>query len=116
MEGANLYAVFRKISTGDYKPLSKMKFSKVLCTLVSKMLSTNPASRPTVEEVSKTVARVLDALGPSAGPDASERLSESLCDHIRVLELESDKFKGTFKVSYYSHFFCCFVYSVKLKY
>jgi len=51
MEGANLYDVFQKINAGDYRPLPRDQYSKVLRDLVTRMLQTDPARRPEMEEV-----------------------------------------------------------------
>ncbi len=49
-EGLNLYALFQKISQGDYQPLPDM-YSEELRSLTYRMISTDATDRPEVSEV-----------------------------------------------------------------
>ena len=51
MEGANLYAVFRRISKAAYAPLPVARFSRPLQDLVRRMLCVEPEGRPDINEV-----------------------------------------------------------------
>ena len=53
MEGANLYAVFQRISTGSWAPLPSHRFSPPLVELVRQMMDPNPRDRPSAREVSR---------------------------------------------------------------
>ena len=51
MEGANLYAVFRRISKAAYAPLPAARFSRPLLSLARRMLCVDPEARPDINEV-----------------------------------------------------------------
>ncbi|ACO60661.1 predicted protein, partial [Micromonas commoda] len=51
MEGANLYAVFQRISTNSWAPLPSHRFSPPLVELVRQMMDPNPRDRPSAREV-----------------------------------------------------------------
>ena len=67
MEGANLYAVFQRISTNSWAPLPSHRFSPPLVRLVREMMNPNPRDRPSAREVSRRCDEAVDAF------DAIER-------------------------------------------
>ena len=67
MEGANLYAVFQRISANSWAPLPSHRFSRPLVELVREMMDPAPCNRPSAREVSRRCEEAVDAF------DAIER-------------------------------------------
>lgn len=79
-EGANLYHVFKRISKGEYTPLSQQRFSRPLYLLARRLMSVDPAHRPELAEVIDVTERAIESIG--SDPFA---LAEDAHGWIRVL-------------------------------
>ena len=119
MEGANLYAVFQRISTSSWAPLPSHRFSPPLVELVRQMMDPNPRDRPSAREVSRRCEEAVDAFdaiergkaasgrgvdksGGTAGGGrgrvrGSDGAAEALCDGLLVLAAESARFRPEFR-------------------
>ena len=101
MQGANLHAVFRRITDSSWEPLPGHRFSNPLVSLVREMMDPNPRARPSSNEVSRRCKEAVDAFDAIERRGSTTRgtdgAAEALGDALILLTAEAVRFRPEFR-------------------
>ena len=101
MQGANLHAVFRRITDSSWEPLPGHRFSNPLVSLVREMMDPNPRARPSSNEVSRRCKEAVDAFDAIERRGSTTRgtdgAAEALSDALILLTAEAVRFRPEFR-------------------